>query len=335
MRIRLIFTCWLAFFTTAGSAQYLGQSTEIRGFMDVTAGYNKKTSFGFGEQDLFITSAINDRISFLGETVFKYDSSENTEFAISIERAIITYNLKDNHNLVMGKIHTPLNYWNDSYHHGRVFFPTIDRPLLFSTRIVPLHTTGVGFEGRDLGRLKFGYNLFVGNGLGSSEVADNDKDKCVTAAFHIKPADRLRLGLSYYYDAIADSADVHGMIMPHGIKQHLVSASVARFGKKFELLTEGTMGMNHSEMGGTKTTWAGYAYAGYKIKEKYVPYLRYDNIKYEDGEMFYMKNDVQSFVAGFRIEISYLAVVKLEYQHLDYEIGDNVDKITAQFAIGF
>ena len=248
---------------------------------------------------------------------------------------IITYNLKDNHNLVMGKIHTPLNYWNDSYHHGRVFFPTIDRPRLLAHRIVALHTVGGGVGGRDRGERKFGYNLFVGNGLGSSEVADNDKEKSITAAFHIKPADRLRIGLSYYYDVIADSADVHGMIMPHGVKQHLASASVARFGKKLELLAEGTAGFNHSSMNGTKTTLAGYAYAGYRIKEKYVPYVRYDNLKFEEGEMFYTKNDMQSFVAGFRFEISYLAVVKLEYQHLDYEFGDNVDKITAQFAIGF
>lgn len=336
MRIKLLFTsCFTFFIASVSFGQYLSQSTQIRGFVDVTGGYNKKTSFGFGEQDLFITSAVTDRISFLGETVFKYDSTENTEFAISVERVIITYNLKDNHNLVMGKVHTPLNYWNDTYHHGRVLFPTIDRPLLFSSRIIPLHTTGVGLEGREIGRLKFGYNLFVGNGLGSSEVSDNDKDKSVTAAFHIKPAERLRLGLSYYYDAIADSADVHGMVMEHAVKQHLVSASVARFGKKFEFLSEATMGMNHTDSTGTKNTFAGYAYAGYKIKEKYVPYLRYDNIKYQDGEMYYMKNDMQSFVAGIRYEISYLAVVKLEYQHIDYEMGDNVDKLTVQFAIGF
>lgn len=312
-----------------------GQNTQIRGFADVTAGYNKKATFGFGEQDLFITSTINDRISFLGETVFKYDSTENTEFAISVERIIITYNLYGNHDVVAGKVHTPLNYWNDTYHHGRVFFPTIDRPLLFAARIVPIHTTGVGLQGNDLGKMRFGYNLFVGNGLGSSEVADNDQAKSVTAAIHIKPVDRVKLGLSYYYDFISEGADVHGMIAHTDVNQHLISGSAALFGKKFEFLTEGTVGLNHTEMSGTRTTLAGYAYAGYKIKEKFVPYLRYDNIQYQNDEMFYMKNNTQSFVAGFRFEISYLAVIKLEYQHIDYEIGDTVDKVTAQFAIGF
>jgi hypothetical protein len=333
MKIKLLFCTFLFLFSAAS----FSQTTQIRGFVDVTAAYNKKATFGFGEQDLFITSAINDRISFLGETVFKYDATASTEFAISIERVIITYNLKDNHNLVVGKVHTPLNYWNDTFHHGRVFFPTIDRPLLFSNRIIPLHTVGVGLQGHDLGNLRFGYNLFVGNGLGSSDVADNDEGKSVTAAIHIKPEDRLRIGVSYYYDVISKDSHVHGMTteMHHQVNQHLVSGSIARFGKRFEILAEATAGLNHTDTTGTKTTLAGYAYAGYKIKEKFVPYVRYDNIHYQAGEMFYKKNNMQSFVAGLRYEINYLAVVKLEYQHLDNEFGVDVDKVAVQFAIGF
>lgn len=332
MKVKLPFLTIL--FSLVAALSY-GQSTQIRGFVDITGSYNKKASFGFGEQDLFITSAITDRISFLGETVFKYDSSENTEFGLSIERVIINYNIYGNHNLIMGKVHTPLNYWNDTYHHGRVFFPTIDRPLLFAAKIIPLHTVGIGIEGNDLGKMKFGYNLFVGNGLGSSEVSDNDQEKSVTAAIHIKPADRLRLGLSYYYDVISAGADVHGMMIDHQINQHLISASVSRFGKKFEFLTEATSALNHTDTTGTKNTIAGYAYAGYRIKEKFVPYVRYDNIRYQTGEMYYMKNNTQSFVAGLRYEISYLAVIKMEYQHLDNEFSEDIDKVTVQFAIGF
>lgn len=333
MKIKLFFTCYVSLLVAAIS---FGQSTNIRGFVDVTSGYNDKLNFGFGEQDLYITSAINDRISFLGETVFKFDSTAHSDFALSVERVIITYNLIGNHNIVMGKVHTPLNYWNDTFHHGRVLFPTIDRPLLFSKNIIPLHTTGVGFEGRDLGKSKFGYNLFVGNGSGSSEVEDNDKSKSVTAAFHIKPVNRLRLGLSYYYDVISKGAKLHnGMVMDHQVNQHLISASVSRFGKKLEILAETTMALNHTDSTGTKNTMAGYAYAGYKIKEKYVPYVRYDNIQYQDGELFYKKNNMQSYVAGLRYEIDYLAVIKLEYQHIENEIGPVVNKVTAQFAIGF
>ncbi|MBL0340645.1 MAG: hypothetical protein IPP71_06830 [Bacteroidetes bacterium] len=109
------------------------QDTKILGFVDVLSYYkNDKLSFAFGEQDLFITSELTDKISFLGETVFKFDSESNSNFNISVERVIIRYNLKGNHYFVVGKHHTPVNYWNETYHHGRVFSPNIFRPLLFS-----------------------------------------------------------------------------------------------------------------------------------------------------------------------------------------------------------
>jgi hypothetical protein len=42
-------------------------------FMDLSTSLeDNKVSFGFGEQDLFITSELSDRFSFLGESVFKF-----------------------------------------------------------------------------------------------------------------------------------------------------------------------------------------------------------------------------------------------------------------------
>ena len=105
------------------SSSLFAQNTQIRGFVDALTSYEKgKVSFGFGEQDLFITSELSDRLSFLGESVFKYTPSSPTEFSVSIERIVIKYNFQGNNNIIIGKIHTPLNYWNDTYHHGRVFF---------------------------------------------------------------------------------------------------------------------------------------------------------------------------------------------------------------------
>ena len=104
--------------------QLIAQKTVIRGYVDSHATLQDgKVSFGFSEQDLFITSELNDDFTFLGESVFKYSESSPTSFNVSVERIIIKYNFKGNHNLLIGKHHTPINYWNDSYHHGRVFFP--------------------------------------------------------------------------------------------------------------------------------------------------------------------------------------------------------------------
>ena len=315
----------------------VAQKTQIRGFVDALSTYEKnKLSFGLGEQDLFITSELNDRLSFLGESVFKFSASSPTSFDVSIERIVIKYNLKGNHNLLIGKHHTPVNYWNDTYHHGRVFFPTIERPLLFAAEIIPLHTTGISLQGQNLWAVKLGYDLMIGNGLGSGEIVDNDKAKSLTAAVHIKPADGLRFGVSYYRDALAAGAKQHnGHVINWKVNQNLYTASASYFGKKFEFLAEGTAASNHTDTTGTKVTLATYAYAGVKIKEKFIPYLRVDNLHYQKGEIFYHADNTTAFTAGMRYEINYLAVVKLEYQYADSQLLGTANKITAQFAIGF
>ena len=53
--------------------QTIAQDTQIRGFANVDFYLqDDKLSFGFGEWDLFLTSDLNDKFSFLAETVFKY-----------------------------------------------------------------------------------------------------------------------------------------------------------------------------------------------------------------------------------------------------------------------
>lgn len=318
------------------SFRTFSQNTQIKGFIDALVTHEKsKLSFGFGEQDLFITSEVTDRLSFLGETVFRYTPSSPTAFSISVERVVIKYNIKDNHNLLVGKHHTPINYWNDTYHHGRVFFPTIERPILFSENIIPLHTTGISLQGHDLGDLKLGYDLMVGNGLGSEEILDNNKSKSLTAAVHIKPAERLRVGASYYTDVITKGSKIHDRIIDRKVKQNLFTGSVAFFGKRFELLTEGTLALNRTDSTGRRRTLASYIYTGYKITENLIPYLRFDNINYQKGEIYYEKDNTTALVAGVRYQLNYLAVIKLEYQHNDSELRGNGNKLIAQFAIGF
>jgi hypothetical protein len=317
------------------STNILAQNTTIKGFADVLASYDKKASFGFDEQDLFITSQLNDRFSFLGESVFKYDKSAETDFTVSIERLIVKYNYYGNHNIIIGKVHTPINYWNDTYHHGRVFYPTIERPLLFDAEIIPLHTTGINFQGHDLGNIKFGYDFMIGNGLGSEPVEDNDKYKSITAAVHIKPVENMRIGASYYNDVVSKGATVEGKTINWKVNQQLITGSFAYFGKKFELLAESTTGLNHTDTTGTKQTWASYIYGGYKITKKITPYIRFDDLHYQDGEILFTKDNTTSFIAGMRYQINYLTVVKLEYQHTKQELEGKDDKLTLQVAIGF
>lgn len=333
----------LTFLSFSIAIQSLGQlnNTVIKGFVDVIAtNQNNKSYFSLGEQDLFITSELSDRLNFLGESVFKYSNESPTLFDVSIERVVLKYNYKGNHNILLGKHHTPLNYWNDTYHHGRVFFPTIYRPLMFSNDLIPLHTTGVDFQGSNLGELKFGYDILIGNGISANDISDDNKNKCITAASHIKPKDGLRIGLSYYNDLISpeNSSSHHGTPLNQyhkEVKQQLVNASVSYFEKKYEFLAEGTYSINHTDSTGNATSQSAYIYAGYKVKEKIIPYAKVDFMNFDSREIYYSKNNTLSLLAGIRYQINYLAVLKLEFEFDQTQYTGNYNKLSAQFAIGF
>jgi len=198
-----------------------------------------------------------------------------------------------------------------------------------------LHTTGINFQGHDLGNIKFGYDFMVGNGLGSAPVEDNDKYKSVTAAVFIKPLDKMQIGVSYYNDVVSKGATVEDKIINWQVNQQLFTGSFAYFGKKFEVLAESTTALNHTDTTGTKQTLASYLYAGYKITQKIIPYIRVDDLHYQECEIFYTKDDTKSFVVGLRYDVNYLIVLKMEYQHTDAELEGKDDRLTMQVAVGF
>lgn len=323
--------------------------TQIRGFVDFGMTYKdfapeyKKEQFNFtlGEQDLFITSDISDKVSFLGETVFKFSGTSPTRFDISVERVIIKYNIKGNHNILFGKHHTPINYWNDSYHHGRVLFPTIFRPAMFDAGVIPLHTTGIRLQGQNLGKLRFGYDALIGNGEASTDVADLNQSKSVMLGVNLKPLDRLKVGITYYYDEIPKGAVLHHStnVSKKNVKQSLYSGSISYFGNKFELLAESSVAINQNDSTGSPMSTAGYLYAGIKVKKKIVPYVRIDVLNFSSSDVLFPNHPSQGALVGLRYEINYLAVLKLEYSYMEMrhnnEYMDATNSVNFQFAIGF
>ena len=63
--------------------------------------------------------------------------------------------------------------------------------------------------------------------------------------------------------------------------------------------------------------------------------MRFDNLHFGEGEIFYHKNNTTSIVAGIRYNINYLTALKLEYQHQHGEHDGDIDRLTMQLAIGF
>jgi hypothetical protein len=102
-----------------------GQNGNIKIFGHQTFSIEKEESeelfsnYSIGEHDLFVTNNFSKKWSFLGEIIV---GPTSTGFKSSIERARVKFAINNKHSVILGKMHTPVNYWNDVYHHGRLFF---------------------------------------------------------------------------------------------------------------------------------------------------------------------------------------------------------------------
>ena len=316
-----------------GSAS--AQETIIRGFTDVGFKASDRSgdhaSFAFGEYDLFITSEITDRIRMLGETTFE---NEGGEFDLQVERVAVKYTWNVNLNVEIGKFHTPVGYWNEAYHHGRVFWPTTGRPLIFGG-VLPIHTTGILLWGDHLGKLDFSYDILIGNGIGGTDIKDNDDVKSVTLALKANPTEEFGLGLSAYVDRISEGVtNKQGTKLVEDLDQILIAGMAVYTDDPFQFMGEFVRAMNKTSSSGTTTTNSFYGYAGYRTG-KTVPYARFDRLDFDDDEPYFKPEDTTSFTFGIRYEFSYLAVMKLEFQTLDRTSVKRVNSFALQMAIGF
>jgi hypothetical protein len=307
----------------------MGQETQIRGFANVDYAANDQGSrFFLGQYDNYITSQVSDRVSFLSEVTFKYGN----EWHLEVERVIIKYEYDNYLSLQVGKFHTPLGYWNNAYHHGIVIQPTIGRPIL----IIPVHTTGLWITGRDIGKLRFGYDFTVTNGIGPHhEKLDANNHKALTAGLHIKPSDELEIGISGYTDRLFAGEIVQNKdTLSSQLDMMLFVGHLAYKGEKVEVLSEFQAATNQNDSLSTNTT-AFYAYAGYNVNEKWTPYVRFDMKDHVDEELYFTAVDQTRIVAGVRYSFNYLSNLKLEFGSTTIGDGDAVITWATSFAIGF
>lgn len=344
----------LLFLTQEALAQ--PAETQFNGFGHMDFGYKPGDStnayFSLGEHDFFVSSKLRSNISFLGEYVIRYNENSSTKFLPSIERSLVKINYKGNHSIIAGKIHTPLNYWNDVYHHGRLFFPTIERPIVFSY-LIPLHTLGVQLQGQNLGSHNWGYDFVLGNGISSSDFFKTGTNMSLSAAFHFKPSPYTRIGASLHTDFLSNNrAGVHtghntnpthytGPLYKGAVNFQLACLSVAHFGNKFELLSESSYNHTRTDTLGSAHNFASFLYAGYVIKDKHVPYIIADYLNVDKKDLYTYELELLKFCLGYRYEFNHLINLKtqVEYQtqlHGFHDHGAHNDlMLRIQLAYGF
>ncbi|MCE2712336.1 MAG: hypothetical protein LW688_07335 [Cryomorphaceae bacterium] len=280
-----------------------------------------ESAFKLGEHDLFVNGRLNKKLSFLSEVVVRQDSKSSSGYGVSIERVFLKYNYKGQHSLIVGKVHSPLNYWNDVYHHGRLFFPTIDRPQNFDY-FMPIHTLGVRAQGQNLGPLNFGYDLQIGNSMESTDFGSEGVNFSYLASAHIKPIENMRLQAGYYHDflpnnhhgAHSHSGSAHNMSYHDELTTDQFYTSFAYFGEHLEFLNEFAFVVNKTDSLGMAQNLSNYTYLGYKLKDKYVPFVMMDLVQHAPNELHINPVNGLKYSLGFRWEFDPKCNLKIQLE---------------------
>ncbi len=135
------------------------------------------SSFALGALDFYVTQKINDRMTGFVELVFEGDDEHG--FEADLERLWIRYEVSDAFRIAAGRFHTPLGYWNRTYHHGALIQDTVERPFFLEWEhdggVLPMHVVGLMATGETwIGMGTLRYEVAVGNAQRLSSAAGLD-----------------------------------------------------------------------------------------------------------------------------------------------------------------
>lgn len=334
---------------------------ELKGFGDVN--FEKVTgsdgkehtigSFVLGDLDLYISEQIDDRLDVLGEVLI-----ELGEEKVDVERFHIGYIFSDAVKIRVGRFHTPLGFWNLSFHHGVQLQPTIDRPEILKFEheggVLPAHTIGVSATGRfKLGASTFLYDLMIGNGgrikekeggggvLSPNVKTDDNSNKSITFSLAVKPGlmPGLKVGLSGDILRVQSEKGVLIDGVPVDVKQLIVAPALLYSTNNLEIWGEYFYIRNEDKKGivEDKTSNGYYLLFTYNLNDQWMPYILHEGRNIEGGDRYFRAlaaTDIRETIGGVRYNSSYRSCIKVEGRVVN-ENHDHYTEYAAQWAISF
>lgn len=296
-------------------------------YITIDSTYKSKTNFNTGNFVLFVTSQLSERLSVLAEANF--NNTKGT-YNFEIQRLMARYYIQNYFSVRVGKMFTPIGYWNNQYTMGLVLQPTIQRP--FAIRPIseggPLQyrDIGVQFEGENMTNARISYKLFLGNGIGyygSNDKSDNHV--AVTSQVGVEPIEGLKIMGSAMFDRIEKGKpNPNGSIasLPDNGDLQLFVASVAYMNseKKPEFIAEYLSQTSKFDNLGDYKSHSYYVYGGYKLTEKFTPYAMFNYTQAGEsttvGDLYFapIPVKVNQITLGARYKFNSNFVCKLEYE---------------------
>jgi hypothetical protein len=316
-----------------------GPTLHIRGFFDFDydegsvaqqlqypLGVPAHGSFRAGEFDLFITSQLQEKLSFLTELVFSTD--QTNAFGLDMERFQLTYRPTRYFEISAGRFHTDIGYYNTAFHHGTWFSTATGRPFMYyfedSGGVLPVHEVGVTTTGYiPSGKFNVHWTAEIGNGSaefgsplfgdGVENFASDRNRKDLNFAIYSRPEwlDGLQVGGSYL---TGDLIPVSGI---PAVNQSVSSVYAVFIDSKWEFMNEAVL-LHHqiTDGGRSYNSPLGYTQLAYRIG-KFRPYFRFQEVNIPNNDpVTAFKGRYEGPSAGVRWDCFTYAALKLQYNRV-------------------
>jgi hypothetical protein len=306
-------------------------------------------SFFIGTLDLFLTGALTERVSVLGEVLFTPHTDNS--IGVDVERLLLQYKHNDYLNFAIGRYHSSIGYYNTAFHQGAWFQTTVDRPFMYAFDdaggFLPLQEVGVTISGQiPSGSLGLNYVAEMGNGrahLLGSDPAQNFRDtnhgKSVNFALYSRPrrVPGVEAGFSIYHDYLTFSDDIN--------HDEVISTAYAVFtNSNYEFLNEAMLARHtKTKLGAPGEFHTPGFYTQFSRRfGKYRPYFRYSYVNASAGEPIYGdpadgpvvgRRNGPSF--GLRYDLNDHAAFKLQYDRLAARRVPSFSQLLTQFSFAF
>ncbi len=306
----------------SGQGVHDGPSVSVLGFGDVDFEASDAAGpegFRLGQFVGHISAALSDRVNVFGEVAA---TSRSDEVRFSVERLIVRYDVRDEFKIGAGRYHTPIDYWNESYHHGLWLQTTVARPeAIGGASVIPIHFVGLMVEGTVPGRMGLGYSAGVGNGRHgnlalSGEAGDVNENRALIGELYLQPSvvRGLRFGAALYADRLTPDD------LGADVDERIVSAHVVLARERPEVIAQ-YLRFAHdlSDVDDDKTSGdAYYLQVAYRLAgalSNVKPYARGERIEIGVGHPLYSQDRERSvLIGGVRVDLSSYAALKVEYQ---------------------
>lgn len=321
-----------------------GPRLVLKGFSDISYSSNlnnDKNTFALGQFDFFVTSELSDKFSFLGELVYKYGKDNKATF--DLERVQIKFSYSDQVNVAAGRMHTPLGYWNETYHHGTWFQTTAFRPLMLDRNVLPQHIIGAEFFGfQKFSAMDFEYNFAVANGRGRSTTEnqnfqDYDSHKAFNMLLKLAPETipGLKFGFNTYIDTIPPDPTVVGRNSQ--VDERILGGDVVYLNNNIEFLSEYANIRHKDTATDISATTTGYYVQGAYQFPHLKPYYRFDYLNFGSPDSFYapLGPDLKKNTLGVRYDPILWLCLKFEYAYTLPTGLSNYNSFNLQMAFTF